>query len=770
MNNNNSDFIKQSTIQSKLTRQLFLVGRPALVTSIFLAVLLAYVQRDVISPGTIYPWLSLVIIFSLVRAALIAAYLRANLNQSANTQSWLIKYRILIFIVGAVWGAAGVLLFPADSPQHQLFLIFMLAGLTAGGIVAFSADLVCAVTFAVLIIVPTMLRLFAVGDTISMTMAAAILLYFGFMLTSTWYIHRNMRENITLHVEAAAREEVVRSSEERYRLLLNHSPVGIFHYDSRYNITFCNKRFADLLKNSVDHVVGINLKSLQDESLFPALEKALSGEIGYYEGHYRATFSEAKLWVSLICAPSLDNIENVVGGIAIVQDISDRKQAEYIIENLAFYDSLTQLPNRQLLHDRLKQAIGASAQSSKNGALLFLDLDNFKILNDSHGHDAGDSLLRLVAKRLTHCLHEDDTVARLGGDEFVVLVEGLSPQDAIAATQAEIIGEKILTSLKQPYQLQEKEYQSSVSIGVVLFKGHHQSLEELLKRADIAMYQAKKAGRNTLRFFDPQMQEAVNSRVDMERELRKALENEQFQLFYQIQVDRFYHILGAETLIRWHHPERGYMPPAEFIPLAEETGLILPIGKWVIETACKQLKIWQQHPKTRDLTLSVNVSAKQFHQADFVNQLKEVVERHEINPLLLKIELTESFLLENIEDTIAIMNALNEIGIQFSLDDFGTGYSCLQYLKRLPLLQLKIDQSFVRDIVVDSSDSAIVTTIIAMAKSLELNVIAEGVETEQQLKLLLDKGCEHFQGYLFSKPIPIVQFDALIEKGLGHSL
>ncbi len=764
MNNHSGDLVKQFVIQSKLTRQLFLVGRFSLITSVLLAALLAYVQRNVISTSIIYSWLALITVLSLGRGVLIVSYLRANVVDS---QSWLNQYRLLIFLVGASWGAAGFLLFPVESPQHQLFLIFMLAGLTTGGIVAFSADLICAMSFAVLTLMPTVIRLIALSDALSVAMAVAALLYLSFLLISTWLINRNMRENISLHVEAAAREEVVRSSEERYRLLLNHSPVGIFHYDTHFNITFSNKRFADLLQNSIEKIVGTNLKTLNDTSALPALEKALSGEIGLYEGNYTATYSAANLWISLICAPSLDSSENVVGGIAIVQDISERKQAEYIIENLAFYDSLTQLPNRQLLHDRLKHALATSAHSDKNGALLFLDLDNFKILNDSHGHDAGDALLRLVAKRLTHCLHEEDTVSRLGGDEFVVLVEDLSQQEAIAATQAEIIGEKILTSLKQPYQLQEKEYQSSASIGVVLFKGHHQPQEELLKRADIAMYQAKKAGRNTLRFFDPRMQDAVNSRVDMERELRKALENDQFQLYYQIQVDRDDHILGAETLIRWVHPQRGFISPAEFIPLAEETGLILTIGQWVLESACMQLKIWQQHPKTRDLSLSVNVSAKQFHQADFVDQLKAVIERFAINPLLLKLELTESFLLDNIEDTILTMNALNKVGIQFSLDDFGTGYSCLQYLKRLPLDQLKIDQSFVRDIATDSSDRAIVGTIIAMAKTLELDVIAEGVETQEQLNLLLDKGCEHFQGYLFSKPIPIAAFDILIENGLN---
>lgn len=770
MSNNINDFDKPTTIQSKLTRQLFSVGRVSLVTSMLLACVLTYVLHDVISATIIYPWLSLIIFLSLARAVLIATYLRSHVNKATASLGWLKKYRLLIFLLGAVWGSAGIILFPVDYPQYQLFLIFMLAGLTAGGVVAFSADLACAITFAGLIIVPTMVRLFVAGDNLSMAMGVAIMLYFGFMIISTWHINRNMRENVSLHVEAAAREEAVRSSEERYRLLLTHSPVGIFHYNTNHIVTFCNKRFADILQNSVDGVVGTDLKSLKDQSVFPALEKALLGEIGHYEGSYSATHSDAKIWASLICAPSLDSGENVVGGIAIVQDISERKQAECIIENLAFYDSLTQLPNRQLLLDRLKQALASSAHSGRDGALLFLDLDHFKILNDSRGHEAGDSLLRQVAARLTICLHEDDTVARLGGDEFVVLLEGLSNQDTTAATQAEAIGERILAFLRQPYQLDENEYQSTASIGIAIFKGHEQSLEELLKHADIAMYQAKKAGRNKLRFFDPEMQNAVNSRVDLERKLRKALEDQQFQLFYQIQVDRSYRILGAETLIRWMHPERGFMPPAEFVPLAEETGLILPIGQWVLETACTQLKAWQQNPATRDLTLSVNVSAKQFHQTDFVAQLKDVIKRHSINPLQLKLELTESLLLENIEDTIATMSALNKIGIQFSLDDFGTGYSSLQYLKRLPLMQLKIDQSFVRDIVADSSDRAIVQTIIAMAKSLELNVIAEGVETKEQRQLLLNKGCEHFQGYLFSKPVPISEFNELLENGLIVSI
>jgi diguanylate cyclase (GGDEF)-like protein/PAS domain S-box-containing protein len=441
-------------------------------------------------------------------------------------------------------------------------------------------------------------------------------------------------------------------------------------------------------------------------------------------------------------------------------DITERKAAEDAVKNLAFYDPLTRLPNRRLLLDRLDHALASTTRSGREGALMFIDLDNFKTLNDTLGHNMGDLLLQHVAQRLLTCVREGDTVARLGGDEFVVMLEDLSKDIPEAAAQTEAIGVKILASLNQPYQLATHEYHSTPSIGATLFTDHIFGVDVLFKQADIAMYQSKKAGRNTLRFFDPKMQDTVNVRAALENELHKALENRQFHLYYQIQVDSSHRPLGAEALIRWNHPERGLVSPAQFIPLAEETGLILPIGQWVLETACTQLKIWEQDELTCDLVLAVNVSGKQFHQADFVAQVQAAVQRHAINPTRLKLELTESMLLENIEDTIAAMSTLKEIGVMFSLDDFGTGYSSLQYLKRLPLDQIKIDQSFVRDLAIDTSDKAIVNTIIAMARSLNLDVIAEGVETVGQRQILLKKGCIHYQGYLFGKPVPIDEFEA----------
>jgi diguanylate cyclase (GGDEF)-like protein/PAS domain S-box-containing protein len=462
-------------------------------------------------------------------------------------------------------------------------------------------------------------------------------------------------------------------------------------------------------------------------------------------------------WLNIAAITNEDG--TVTHYVSTQTDITARKLAEEAVEHLAFYDPLTDLPNRRLLGDRLQQAQAAFARSGKKGAILFIDLDNFKALNDTQGHDVGDLLLVQVAKRLKTCVREGDTVARLGGDEYVVVLENLSEDTVEAATLAKAVGRKILLSMNAPYQLVGYEYRNTPSIGITLLDDENHSIEDVLKQADIAMYQAKKSGRNTLQFFDPRMQETINTRVAVEKELLSAVDRSEFRLHYQAQVDCSGKVLGAEALVRWNHPTRGIVSPDKFIPLAEETGLILPIGAWVIEAACAQLKSWQKHEAARDLVLAVNVSAKQLQHEEFVSQVKSIVEKYLISPNLLKLELTESMLVENVEDTIAKVEELRKLGIRFSLDDFGTGYSSLQYLKRIPFDQLKIDQSFVRGIESDRHDRYIVRTVIAIAKSLELDVIAEGVETEGQLHVLKEKGCTVYQGYLFGKPQPIELFE-----------
>lgn len=421
------------------------------------------------------------------------------------------------------------------------------------------------------------------------------------------------------------------------------------------------------------------------------------------------------------------------------------------------------IPNRRLFLDKLKDAQDASAQSGLQGALVFLDLDHFKRINDTLGHSFGDLLLKQVAKRLTSSVRQNDTVSRIGGDEFVMLLENLSDNLVEATTQAKLVVEKIISTLNKPYSLNSRVYFNTPSIGIVLFNGCEQMSEDLLKQADIAMYESKSKGRNTLKFFDPIMQETINSRVKMEQELRIAIAESQFELYYQMQVGVDNIAYGAEVLIRWLHPERGIISPDEFIPFAEEMDLILPIGQWVLEAACLQLAAWQKLSVASEFVLAVNVSAKQFHHKDFVKQVHSVIVQHKVNPALLKLELTESTLLTDIHDIISKMDALGEIGVQFSLDDFGTGYSSLQYLRKLPLTQLKIDKSFVRDIATNVSDRAIVHMIIVMAESFGVDVIAEGVESVEQRQYLFDEGCFFYQGYLFSKPLPIESFEALIQ-------
>jgi len=442
------------------------------------------------------------------------------------------------------------------------------------------------------------------------------------------------------------------------------------------------------------------------------------------------------------------------------------KHSKAEIEHLAFYDHLTNLPNRLLLTDRINHALINSQRKQTFGVLLFLDLDNFKNINDTQGHDVGDLLLKQVALRLTSHVRAHDTVARLGGDEFVVLLEDLSKNSLEAAELAKRIGKTLSSQLALPYELASQSHKSSASIGATLFGADSASAADLLKQADIAMYRAKAQGRNDLCFFDPQMQADISAHAALEADLQQAVVQHQFVLFYQPQVTAHGVVMGAEVLIRWQHPTRGMVPPVQFIPVAEESDVINDIGLWVLQTACQQLGQWQQDPSTAQLQLAVNVSARQFRQTDFVALVKAVIGQTGIQPHGLKLELTESLVLDNIDDTIAKMTALKALGVRFSMDDFGTGQSSLSYLTRLPLDQLKIDQSFVRNIGIKPSDGMIVQTIIGMATNLGLEVIAEGVETPDQQAFLAHHGCTLYQGYLFGKPSPLPGFEALLHPHL----
>jgi diguanylate cyclase (GGDEF)-like protein/PAS domain S-box-containing protein len=557
--------------------------------------------------------------------------------------------------------------------------------------------------------------------------------------------------------------EALRRSEQRYRTAFQTSidSININRLSDGLYID-CNQAFLDTLGYTRQEVIGKT--SLELNVWADPRDRMAMQELVRQNSHCRGLEIQFKkkngevIWGEMSASPiEIDGVECL---LSITRDVSHVKVAENTIRNLAFYDSLTGLPNRRFLSEKLNQ-IQTTERTSHSQALLFLELDHFKTLNETLGHLTGDLLLKEVAQRIRACIGESDVVCRLGGDEFAVMLDELSESAEEAAAQTKDVGERIRASIGQSCLLNGRECITTASIGCTVFGAIQQSTDELMQEADIALYNAKLAGRNAMRFFSPALQSAVNARATLEEDMRQAIKCNQFLLFYQPQVQRG-RLIGAEALIRWMHPKNGMVPPDAFIPLAEETGLILPVGDWVLDAACRQIATWAGRKSTAHLTVAVNISALQFRQLGFVETVLKALERTGANPKNLKLELTESMLVENIEDVIAKMTALKEYGLSFSLDDFGTGYSSLTYLKRLPLDQLKIDRAFVRDMLVDVTSGAIAQTIISLGRAMGLSVIAEGVETDEQRGFLAGLGCHAFQGTLFSPPLPLAEFEAFI--------
>lgn len=578
---------------------------------------------------------------------------------------------------------------------------------------------------------------------------------------------------IGTNLDATARHQAelqLQKSEERYRSAFQTAQDAInLNRLSDGTYIECNKAFLDITGYSLEEVIGRTSLELDiwadPEDRERMVERLAAGSnCRNLEARFRMKNGDV-FWG--VMSASIMDVEGVPCILSVTRDISEAKSAEQKIRSLAFYDPLTGLPNRRLLMERLRQAMAACSRKKRNGALLFIDIDNFKTLNDTLGHNTGDKLLQEAAHRLSGCVREFDTVARLGGDEFVVVLEDLSEHPQDAANQAEVVARKILASVSNTYLLAGSERYSTSSVGITIFSGQEDKIDDLLQQADIAMYQSKTAGRNTLRFFAPRVQAAINARAAMEDELREAIRLQQFVLCYQPQIEGG-RLVGAEALIRWRHPSRGTLAPGLFIPLAEETLQILPLGEWALETACRQIAVWAKRPGTAGIKIAVNISPRQLLQQDFVAMVISVLDRTGAKPENLTLELTESMMLDNVEEIIAKMTALRSHGLRFSLDDFGTGYSSLSYLKRLPFDELKIDLTFVRDILSNLMTRAIAQTVISLGQALGIAVTAEGVETEEQRVLLARLGCHRFQGYLISPALPIDQFEQWHERFAGE--
>ena len=545
---------------------------------------------------------------------------------------------------------------------------------------------------------------------------------------------------------------------------------GITITDANEIIVRVNQAFTQITGYTAEEAIGNKPSILKsgrhDQDFYHAMQYALQNH-GQWEGEIWDRHKDGHIYPKWLAITAVkDDFGHITHYVGNFTDISERKASEEKIKSLAFYDTLTQLANRRLLAERLEHAIAIQARTGSYGALLFLDLDNFKLLNDTQGHGVGDELLIEVAHRLKASVRETDAVARLGGDEFIVLLEELDTAPDSAAVQVKTIAEKIVSALTEPYILSSIIHNCSSSIGIVLFCDSDITADTVLSQADTAMYAAKKSGKNTYRFFDPAMQQELEQRAKFESALRQAINNEQLKLFYQPQVNDKKQIIGVEALIRWHHPELGLILPIQFIPLAEETDIILIIGRWVLETACAQLKAWRNQPSARNLSIAVNVSAKQFYQPGFVDEVRNIMAQYAIEPMQLKLELTESMVLKEMDVAVAKMLELKSIGVLLAMDDFGTGYSSLSYLKNLPFDQIKIDKSFVEGIKKNNNDAFIVHSVFTLGKLMGINVVAEGVESIEQDELLKSLGCMVFQGYLFGKPVPIEELEYQLRKHL----
>ena len=749
------------------TRLLYANSVIPISVSIVAGAMLCWSLQSIIDQTVLVAWFIIFFVITLFR--LFSVYLFNNgKTEQRDEEHWHRRFLICTYAVAAVWGAASFFLFPEHSLPHQTVFFIIILGMAAGGISSLCPSLPVVGGFLSLLLIPLIVKLLTLGDAEAVFNGSLLLIFWGVILIGAIKINENISENILLHIESVGREKILEVSEERYRHIFSNAPLGILHYDATGTIVDCNEAFINLLGSSRDLLIGMQmLVTLKDQKILSAINDSLADGEGYYEGDYASVTSNTTTPVRAFFKAIKSSEEKIVGGVGVVEDFSEKKQSEQLIQYQASYDPLTGLPNRRLLLDHLSTEMARARRHGHYGALLFIDLDNFKTINDSLGHSVGDELLKVVAKRITECIREEDTAARMGGDEFIIIITELDITIGLAAYKLRGVAEQLSLSLSSPCQIAGHDLHITPSIGVSIFPTPNKGVDDVLKQADSAMYRAKAAGRNTIRFFLPHMQEAADERLHLNTELRKALDCNQFSLYYQPQVNMSRELIGAEALLRWHHPERGVIPNETFIDIAEETGLMPDIGQWVLREACQSIKKWTDAGQLGgSQTISINISGKEIATPGYVDRAVSVIEETGVNPNHLGIELTESSLVSTNEDIVDKIVKLRQIGIKFSIDDFGTGYSSLRYLKNLPLNTLKIDRSFVNDIKDGSQDVVLIDTIILMAHNLGLEVIAEGVETEQELHYLNTRGCTVYQGFRFSKPVVAETFTEMLKSGI----
>ncbi|MGD9654404.1 MAG: putative bifunctional diguanylate cyclase/phosphodiesterase [Sulfuricurvum sp.] len=767
---NNNDYLDElSTEEKRLIRdeQVKIAYNqilPSIVPLFIGGAAIVYFYSDTAVKEYVFLWFAIVCLTLLWRIFLVFQFRKRSI---LSTIDWEYQFNLMMLVSAFTWGISALFINASLNPFDQLFLMFMLAGIgsVASGTLASLPSLVSA--FLVMLIAPMFFTIIGIGGDEHYVMAGMIAAFLLLLIIASKRVYINIVNALKSKLLHQKATDALALSEEHFETIFKDAPAGIFYYNTDLMIIDSNAEMMNILRIDRNMMIGLDLKALPDSSLYMALSNPIGGHKGYYEGPYKTRFMGLDLWIVLQTSPIYDMKRNIIGGVAIVNDVTDRIMAEEKMKHQAYFDALTDIPNRILLKDRIEQALAMYRRTRNLLAILFLDLDHFKSVNDSLGHHVGDMLLIETAERLKRVCREGDTVARLGGDEFIILLGQLGTDPHSAASHAESVAEKIHQALAVPFVLESNDpIATTSSIGIAIVSSKEQNADDLLKYADTAMYQAKKEGRHTTRFYQEQMDQWIKKRLYMENGLRHAIKNGELELYYQpvIEIDT-QRIIGAEALLRWNHPELGLIMPDEIIDIAEESGLIVSIGEWVIQRACLQLLEWNSGrlEDEKIQRIAINVSAIQFRQREFVERVIAIIAESGIDPSMVEIELTESIIIDSIDTVIEKMEKLRAFGIGISMDDFGTGYSSLAYLKRLPFTTLKIDRSFIRDIMSDNDDAALVETILSIALIFNLDVIAEGVETIEQFEFLHRHQCRYFQGYLCSKPIRAANFELLLE-------
>ncbi len=729
------------------------------LASVLAACLLVAAMWPIMPPMLLASWLAALIGVSGARLWLAWFYQRQP-SQQRHRRRWLFRFAWGAGIAGALWGMAGLTMFTTEYQGQLAALAIVLTGIAAGGVTTLSSVAWMAPLFVLPTMLPLLGQLLLQATSLSWLLAAMVVLFLGLVLVSSRRLHRTITDNIALRLIVSSREQQLRVSEARYRAIFRHTPLGVMHFDREGRVVDCNEMCLDILGTSRQRLLGMNLLTqLSDERVTGAIRDALESGTGYFEGTYRAVGGGKQTPLRAFYSALRNESGEVVGGVAIIEDFTERKLAEETIHRQAYFDPLTELPNRRLLIETLASTIRDRRDDGRVGMVLFLDLDRFKIINDTLGHAVGDELLRQVSKRLLLSVDKDAMAARLSGDEFVVLMPALSTDRELELKRAEHRAERLLTILRRTYDLGGQRISVTPSIGYTLFPLGDEDVGDVLRHADTAMYQAKLKGRAQICGYEPSMQTQLSWRLEMEQALRRALVEDHLSIVVQPQLDEHERVIGGEALMRWKHPRHGWISPEVFIAIAEESDLIVELETWMLDRCCELLARLPGEVLPR---LSVNISVRHFSQPGFVEGLTWVMATHGIDPARLVVELTESIMIDGLQDAVERMQALKRLGVKLALDDFGTGFSSLAYLKSLPLDELKIDRSFVSNLDTDGNDAAIVETVLAMAQHLGIDVVAEGVENRAQQEYLLARGCRLFQGYHFHRPMSVEAFEALL--------